>query len=118
MEIHACWERLYNTLYIVDPWFILAFGKSAIEALVRKKVEVTKMRGKIFEVPVQGRLVEYGIPAMCCLHPSYLLRVADYKNRTGPYMKTVHDVCTALSFVDGLWKKLAGVEKPARPELP
>ena len=117
-EVKACWERLYNLIYIVDPWFIITFGRPAIETLVRKQVEVTKKRGTLFDVDVQGRLTNYRVPVMCCLHPSYLLRVADYKNKSGNYIKTVRDMLSALKYVDGLKHRLLGIPLPYRPEMP
>jgi uracil-DNA glycosylase len=117
-EVKACWERLFNIIYIVDPWLIITFGRPAIETLVRKQVEVTKKRGSLFDVEIPGRVVTYRIPVMCCLHPSYLLRVADYKNKSGNYVKTVRDVMAALKYVDGLKYRLTGVPPPYRPELP
>lgn len=117
-EVKACWERLYNTIYIVDPWFIITLGRPAIEALVHKQIEVTKLRGTIFDVEIPGQRVPYKIPTMACLHPSYLLRQADWKSKTGTFMKTVRDFMNALRFVDGLKAQHLGVPLPQRPELP
>jgi DNA polymerase len=117
VEVKACWERLYNLIYIVDPWMIITFGRAAIEALVHKQVEVTKKRGTLFDVELQGRVTPYSVPAMCCLHPSYLLRVADYHNKTGSYAKTVRDVLSALHYVDGLRYRLLGIPIPYRREF-
>jgi uracil-DNA glycosylase len=117
-EVRACWERLYNTIYTVDPWLIITFGRPAIETLVKKQIEVTKLRGTIFDVEIPGRRVPYKVPTMACLHPSYLLRQADWKSKTGTYMKTVRDVHTAMRFMDGLKMQHLGTPLPSRPELP
>jgi DNA polymerase len=116
-EVKACWERLLNIIYIVDPWFIITLGRPAIETLVRKQIEVTKLRGTIFDVEIPGRRVPYKIPTMACLHPSYLLRQADWKSKTGTFMKTVRDFHSALRYVDGMKLHHLGVPMPVRPEL-
>lgn len=118
IEVRACWERLYNTIYTVDPWIIITFGRSSIEALVKKNIEVTKLRGTIFDIELPGRRVPYKIPVMSCLHPSYLLRQADWKSKTGTYMKTVRDVLTALRYFDEMKRHHLGTPIPERPELP
>lgn len=116
-EAVACWERLYNTVYIVDPWLIIASGKSAIETLVRKKVEITKKRGELFDTEFKGRVATYRVPVIATLHPSYLLRIADYKNKTGTYVQTLRDFLWAFKYVDGLKQKLLGIQTPPRPEV-
>ena len=117
-EVKACWERLLNTIYIVDPWLIIAAGKPAIEALAHKQIEITKKRGDLFDIDIPGRLTTYRIPAIATLHPSYLLRVADYKSKTGTFVKTLKDYLWALRYVDGLKQRHFGTPLPYRPELP
>lgn len=117
-EAQACWERLYNTIYVVDPWLIIASGKLAIETLTGKKVEVTKKRGELFDVEFQGRLTPYRIPVIATLHPSYLLRVADHKNKNGNYVQTLRDFNWALTYVDGLKFRHLGIPVPTRLEIP
>jgi uracil-DNA glycosylase family 4 len=116
LESKACWERLLNIIYIVDPWFIIAAGKPTIEALTHKKVEVTKKRGEIFDVEIPGRITSYTIPVMATLHPSYLLRVADYKSKEGSFARTLRDYRGALSYVDGLKLRHYGTPIPYRPQ--
>lgn len=117
-EIDACWERLYNLIYTVDPWFIITLGRPAIQTLMGKQIEVTKLRGTIFEVEIPGRKVTYKIPTMACFHPSYLLRQADWKSRTGSFMQTVRDFHAALTYVDGLKFHQAGIPLPSRLPIP
>jgi len=116
-EVKACWERLYNIIYIVDPWLIITLGRPSIEALVHRQIEITKLRGTIFDVEIRGRRVPYRIPTMACLHPSYLLRQADWKSKTGSFMKTVHDFDSALRFVDGMRHHYLGTPIPRRTQF-
>jgi DNA polymerase len=117
-EIKACWERVLNIIYIVDPWLIIASGKTAIEVLVRKKIEVTKMRGHIFDVEIQGHLTSYRVPAIATLHPSYLLRQADWKEKGGTYMQTVRDYMEAMVYVDRMKNLYHGTAIPHRITIP
>ena len=116
-EAKACWERLYNIIYIVDPWLIIASGKPAIETLVKKQIEITKKRGELFDVEIPGRLTAYHVPVIATLHPSYLLRVADYKSKAGSFAKTLRDYLWALRYVDGLKHRHLGTPLPYRPDF-
>lgn len=114
VEVKACYERLYNIVYIVDPLVIIAVGKTAIEALVRKTTEITKVRGNIFEIPLPGRVGPVFYPVIPVLHPSFLLRVADWKEENGFYAKTVQDFITAMRTLDFLRNTHFGVPYPQR----
>jgi uracil-DNA glycosylase family 4 len=115
-EVKACWERLLNIIDIVDPWLIIASGKSAVEVLVHRQIEITKKHGEIFDVEIPGHLTTYKKPVMATLHPSYLLRQADWKNKKGSFMQTVHDYLQAMRFVDGLKLHHLGTPIPKRLE--
>lgn len=116
-EMRACWPRLLDIINVIAPWFIIASGKAAIEGLVKKKVEISKKRGELFEIDVQGLVTTYKVPVMATLHPAYLLRVADYKNKNGSFMQTVRDYLAAMKYVDGLKHRHLGIPIPARPEI-
>jgi DNA polymerase len=109
LERDACSMRLNETIYIVDPWFIVPVGKIALKALARgRDWSILENRGKVFSSPhassrlvgdrnsaeIQGRVfprkdpekrevhLEYDLVPI--LHPSYLLREDSYdekKNR-------------------------------------
>lgn len=115
-EMRACWPRLLDIINIVDPWFIIASGKAATEALVRKNVEITKKRGELFDVDIPGLVTNYKKPVLATLHPSYLLRIADYRSKTGSFVQTIRDYLWAMKYVDGLKKHHLGIPIPHRPE--
>lgn len=118
-EVKACWERLVNIIYVVDPWLVIASGKTALEALTRKKNEITKKRGTIFEIELPGRVTHtYKIPVMATLHPSYLLRQADWNSKTGTYMQTLRDFMDAMRIVDNRKFRDLGIPIPHRIPLP
>ena len=102
-EISACWERLWNIIYIVDPMIIIACGNSAVAATTRRKnAKITRERGNLYDVVFDGRLGPVTYPVMPVFHPSYLLRKADWNTPGGDWEKTVEDFRRALGIVDRL----------------
>jgi uracil-DNA glycosylase len=116
-EVKACFERLYNIIYIVDPMLIITVGKTALEALTKKTAEITKKRGSLFEVEIPGRVTPVRYPVVPVLHPSYLLRVADWKMEGGWYDKTVDDLMKAMKHVDWLKERNYGTPMPGRVKI-
>lgn len=110
----ACWERVWNLIYIVDPILIIAVGKTALEKLVRKQIEITKARGSLYDCEFQGRVRRTKYPVMATLHPSFLLRKADWKQTRGDYAQTVEDWKTAMRTLDQLRNKHYGTPFPVR----
>lgn len=114
-EIKACWERLWNIIYIVDPLVIIACGNSAMSALMQKvQVQISKMRGNVFDVSHPGRLKKTTYPIIPVYHPSYLLRKADWDSKGGDFDKTVIDVRKALRLMDFLRNQHFGTPIPER----
>lgn len=102
-EISACWERLWNIIYTVDPILIIACGNSAVAAVARRKgAKITRERGSIHDVVYDGRLGTMSYTVMPVFHPSYLLRKADWKTPGGDWEKTVADFRRAFEIVDRL----------------
>ena len=113
-EIAACSERLLNMIYIVDPVLIIATGKVAAEALLRKKIEITQKRGELMEMYLDGKVGKLSYPVMLTLHPSYLLRKADWNVVGGDYGKTVGDFMKAMKVYDFLMEKHFDQPAPVR----
>jgi DNA polymerase len=113
-EIKACNERLMNLIYIVDPIIIIASGKTAAETLVNKKLEVTMKRGELFDMKMKGKVGELTYPVILTLHPSYLLRKADWNVQGGDYSKTLMDFMKAFRVYDFLMEKNFGIPQPYR----
>ena len=66
MEASNCWEYLSAQLAIVDPDYIVCWGSSAAQTLLKTTQAIGKMR---------GRFLSYGsAKVLCTYHPSYLLR--------------------------------------------
>lgn len=91
-EVRICWERLMNTIYIVDPILIVAIGKAALSVLTKKsKVEITKYRGHLLDVEFDGLVGKVIYPMIPTFHPAYLLRKADWKLENGDFAKACQD---------------------------
>lgn len=114
-EVKVCWERLWNIIYIVDPILILAVGRIALGALMRKKqTEVLRYRGDIRDTTYEGRFGTLTYPIMPIVHPSYLLRIADWRQKGGDYEKTVDDIRRAMKMVDFVRNQQFGTPIPVR----
>jgi DNA polymerase len=120
-EIKECRDRLYRTIYAVDPMLILAAGKPAATALVGKTVGILDKRGTIFDIeipsPVTGNPVRY--PCMAILHPSYLLRKGDQsrvEDEEGDTYETLEDIGYALSLLTQQYMDIFGTSFPDKPE--
>ena len=108
-EMVACWPRLVAQIMAIDPWMIIACGKVAAEFLVGKNVAVTEDHGTIFDVKLPGLHREYTIPVMAIMHPSYLMRNADF-GPGGVWEKTHKDLETAREVVRLLSRAYRGVD--------
>ena len=114
-QVDACWERLWNIIYIVDPLLIIAAGNSALAAVMRKvSTKITAMRGKIYDVSYDGRVGPVTYPVLPVFHPSYLLRQADWKDKGGAWSKTLEDFRKAARTVDFLRYQYYGTPMPRR----
>jgi len=110
----ACWERVRNLIYIVDPILIISSGKVALETLTGKKMEITKKHGQIFEVEIRGNIAPIIYPVMATFHPAYLLRVADWNRKEGAWTSTIDEWRSAMTIVDVIRYQHFGTPMPIR----
>jgi uracil-DNA glycosylase family 4 len=114
-EIKACYERLWNIIYIVDPLLIVACGNVALSTVTRKTAaQVTKHRGQVFDVTYHGKYGDLTYPVIPVFHPSYLGRMADWKTEGGTWTKTEEDWKKAFKLVDFLRYHHKGIPFPDR----
>ena len=78
-EAANCREYLDHQLELVKPKFICTLGACATQNLLQTTIGIMKLRGSWREYR--------GIPVMCTLHPSYLLRVPEAKKDVWDDMK-------------------------------
>lgn len=114
LTLKACWERVWNIIQVVDPMIIFAVGKVPTVTVMKRPVEITKVRGQLFDVTYPGRFGNVTYPVIPVLHPSYLLRKADWKVKGGDYEKTIEDWRRGMRTVDFLRHAHRGIPIPAR----
>lgn len=114
-EMDACWERLWNTIYTVDPILIIAAGATALSTIMRRvSVSIMDKQGQLQEVTYDGHFGKVVYPVMPILHPSYLLRVADWKSKDGAFAKTVKHFRAAMEAADFYRLEHYGTPLPKR----
>lgn len=69
-EKEACRPIMLKQIEIIDPKIILLCGATALKSFSTNKTAISKIRGEIFEIEVNGKKYK----AMPIFHPSYLLR--------------------------------------------
>ena len=117
-EIEACRTRLFEEIYIVDPVLIVTAGRIATEAVLGKKVSITSARGELFDIEIPGRIQNVRYPVLAVLHPSYLLRRNDFRQKGGDGVKTYNDFIRAMNLVDRYNESHYGIPIPVdRPKM-
>ena len=83
-EIDACRWWLDNELAIVDPAVAVALGVTAARALMRKALSINANRGRLIGLPDGGK-------ALITVHPSYLLRLQEERDKRRQFNLLVRD---------------------------
>ena len=65
-EIDACRPYLERQIALIAPRIIVALGRPAAQALLKRELAIKDARGQVFDVA--------GIPLIVTYHPAYLLR--------------------------------------------
>lgn len=76
-ELEICEPFVTRQVQLMKPRFLIFCGGTSATFLLRSKVGITKLRGKLHEYVVQG--VDNPLPAAVLFHPSYLLRTPAQK---------------------------------------
>jgi uracil-DNA glycosylase family protein len=84
-EIQRCRWWLDHERAIVKPELIVALGATAARSLFDRPVTISKVRGEIFQLADGTRLT-------ATIHPSYLLRIEDERDKAAEYRRFVHDL--------------------------
>jgi uracil-DNA glycosylase family protein len=87
-EIERCRWWLDLERAILKPKVVVALGATAVRSLMGKTMTIGKIRGKAIEMPDGGRLV-------ATIHPSYLLRIRDDRDKAAQYRALVRDLKAA-----------------------
>jgi DNA polymerase len=84
-EIEACRWWLDQEIEIVQPAVAVALGATATRALMRKSLAINANRGRIIALP--GAL-----KAIVTVHPSYLLRLREERDKRREFDRLVKDL--------------------------
>jgi DNA polymerase len=84
-EIERCRWWLELERAIVRPRIVVALGVTAARSLMGKTVTIGKIRGRVLDMPDGGKMV-------ATVHPSYLLRIEDERDKQAQYRAFVRDL--------------------------
>jgi DNA polymerase len=70
---------------IVKPGVVVALGATAARSLMGRTVTIGKVRGRPVDMPDGGTMV-------AAIHPSYLLRIEDARDKRAQYRSFVRDL--------------------------
>jgi uracil-DNA glycosylase family 4 len=110
-EVKACRDRLYETIYAVDPHIILAFGKPSAVSLLKRSSKLPQKIGtpdSLFSFEIPGRL-DTSV-AYSCIYThdiNFAERVGDYDDPNG----VISQVCTAIKTTWRIAETLQNEEK-------
>ena len=84
-EIDACRWWLDNELALIEPAVAVALGATAARALLRKALSINANRGRLIAMPNGGN-------ALITVHPSYLLRLQEARDKRREFDLFVKDL--------------------------
>jgi uracil-DNA glycosylase len=84
-EIEACRWWLDHEIEIVQPAVAVALGATAARALLRKPMTINANRGRLMALPGALR-------ALITVHPSYLLRLREERDKRREFDLLVEDL--------------------------
>ena len=92
-EIEACrwWQNIEREL--VKPKLMVALGATAARSVLERVVTIGKVRGEVLEAPSGGN-------AIVTIHPSYLLRIQEERDKQAEYRRFLGDLRTAKAFIE------------------
>ena len=84
-EIERCrwWIDLERA--IVKPAVTVALGATAVRSLMGKPMTIGTIRGRVLDMPDGGKMV-------ATIHPSYILRIEDERDKQAQYRQLVRDL--------------------------
>ena len=84
-EIDACRWWLDQEIEIVRPHVVVALGATAARAVMHKTVTINSNRGRLIELPDHRS-------AVITVHPSYLLRLLEERDKRREFDRLVKDL--------------------------
>ena len=92
-EIEACrwWQQIEREL--VKPKLMVALGATAARSVFERVITINKVRGRVTAVPGGGN-------ALVTIHPSYLLRIQEERDKRAEYRRFLADLAVAKGFIE------------------
>ncbi|MGE5260349.1 MAG: UdgX family uracil-DNA binding protein [Actinomycetota bacterium] len=84
-EIDICRFWLDNEIEIIRPRIVVALGATAARGIMRKSLTINANRGRIIETP-------NGVSGLITVHPSYLLRLEEERDKRREFGLLVKDL--------------------------
>jgi uracil-DNA glycosylase family protein len=84
-EIDACRWWLDHELKLIEPEIVVALGATAVRGLARKSLTINANRGRLIEF-------QSGIRGVITVHPSYLLRLREERDKRREFDLLVKDL--------------------------
>lgn len=90
-EVDACrrWSEIERAL--VRPKLAVALGATAARSLFQRVVTINKVRGEVLPLPDGGE-------GLVTIHPSYLLRLREERDKSAEYARFVADLEVAKKY--------------------
>jgi len=92
-EIDVCRWWLDNELAIVQPAVAVALGATAVRGLLGKTLPINANRGRLIPLPEGGK-------GLITVHPSYLLRLQEERDKRREFQLLVRDLQLARQAAD------------------
>jgi uracil-DNA glycosylase family 4 len=112
----ACKQRLIDIIYTIDPYVIVAMGKTAVQNLLGKGTSISNIRGRIQTMHFPGKTTEIRYAVLPMYHPAFLARSLDYRE-SGPWGQTSKDFVTLCGIYDYLNEQYHGIKPPKRQQI-
>ncbi len=108
-EVEACYPRISQIIYNIDPRVIFAVGPASWKALVRPKdrngkTTLTDAAGELFSTYVPGKLRPIRYPVMPLLSPKQIMANPSSAEH-GPIAVTLEAMLRAMTYVSLLQKE-------------
>jgi DNA polymerase len=133
VERESCGDRLRRLVYIVDPLVIVTLGKVAMQSIMRgRAMSIEREHGRLFSpgMKLQGRVFprtdenkvvhELTYDVIPLYHPSYILRMDSYDEKTDTFSKggiaehTLKDMGKVIELVQNVKAEYNKIRKSFR----
>ena len=91
-EVEACRPFLLRQILVVRPRLIIAFGALAAQTLLRTRLSISQLRGRVFDLGIN----DHHMILVPTFNPAYLLRVPEKKREAWEDLKSVRELRKGL----------------------